>query len=442
MSYIGNDINQRIMNGKFPGVSIFPAPFEDVKKLDIKEKAEEGLEVIKYNDFSMAILFEKIRSNVNESETYGGNEYICISNQYISDANFLINTEFDRDDLNPNEHLYYAAASLPPVATSLDKVLWNFTCASPSYGQFHVSAEDGLKNPLYYAWIYCLLRVEKKELATGKTVDINKIEMSSPYYDLFLGEWDGHEEYLMDLSGRDQRNLHILEKRREDFATWIDEDLFIGNLVAKKTEKEWDLFCKIINDLSQKESQVIETIVADSGPSDKVSVIENYRSILSDMGSGIYYLGDEAIDIVEIRDAVWLRMSHAGPYNRVAVENGASFFVTPLIILPFNDPKSNYNYLFISYHRLRLLRNQDSANEFLRLSLLGLQRNLLRETNSDQEEVELWELDRLIEEIYSMVISFVEEHKPELEKQAYKNIQDDSVVQSNENYRYTLLASG
>jgi len=437
MSIIDHEINKRIMHGKFPGVELMPAPFEEIEKIDFKRRAEESFEILNRNPARVLNKIEEGWARM-EKNAQGNGEYTYI-NRLVYDINFLINTGYDKDLLNPNYHLEEAASSLNPVVTAIDKIIWHII-----QPELFVKNDVGaaISDQNYYSlfmWVYCLLQVEEKEFDTGKTIDVSKLDISSPLPDLLTGAWDGHEEFLKSISSIEKRKIRSLMKKRRELDNWIEEDRICGEFIAKKTEEEWSLLFRIIQNLAQKESVVIDSIVNDKGSYDKLKAINSYRSSIQLMLSGKYNLDGEIVDIAMVHSAAVTRLLHASAYTKVYSNDMAPFYITPDIINFLGDPTGNYNYLFIAYHRLRLLQSQEAAEEFSKLVLLALENNLQNNIDYDIYEEKGKEIDYYIEKIHSLVTCFVYENREKIQRQSFLRVQEDTIPYNTDGVQMSLF---
>jgi hypothetical protein len=410
MDIIDNAINQRIMSGSFPTEKLFPASIEAGRDIDILAHAEPTLEMLKHNPDLLFLFFTGFSKKVKELDLLQRPE------GYIQDVNYLINAKCSEDYLLIDGSLQ-AAANLCPVVTPLDKTMW--------FGAYAFSMEIALNQDapieestnMMFAWIHLLHLAQEMEIKTGLTIEIEDVRTSTQIFDFLNGKYEESKPHgvFRQLTKDEIDGLHTLSKKRIELLSEIEEERRLAEETAKKTDREWEIFLQIVNDLSEREAVVINKICDAVSSKDKIRAIQDYYSVLYGIEKGHYALHGEDIILVPVFEAVNERMNKASTYASAFVEESTPFRIHPALFSLAMNPKT-YNYLFMSFHHFRLDPSKDTAKRFFSLALTCIKRNL----GGDERE---WiSLSEMIKDFYTTVFNYMQENKSTIEHLSFSRL--------------------
>ncbi len=441
MDFFSDEINRRIINGGLPTGRLLPATTE-IQKINIAERSKRGIAFFQNNSKLFVKLlnaWSKIYHEMAMAENEEPSAGIPI-NIFIN-THCAVNHWFLSDP-------FRAAFDLIPVVTPLDKALWygafNYWCMI-EYKAF--SDVSPLKD-LMFACIYLLDLSQKAELQSGKTISFDELDNCTNILAGILCGFSLGEEHLpvRNLTEKEHESLVKLNSERESLCSSILEERRVSNEIAKNTEQDWELFIHLINDLSEKESDTISQITRESASAkDKLDAIKDYNSVINDIENNCYKLAGQVIDTKKIFRVVDERMEKAPLRSCVCSEGGNVVPLFKAILELAENPKSTYNYLFMSFHELRMSPNKETAKKFASLAVDCIKKNL---GDFDQSGTTI---DDYIHDFYLTVTGFVQNNKESIDAISFDSLQPDSVsidreiseitysIDSQENYSSEML---
>lgn len=424
MDVTDNAVNRRAVEGNLPLNQLIP--FYDVEdcQIDVEKESEEALKIMRETPDAIHFLLSASRDRINEldnlnrSDIYQG-----------SPVNCFINVRCRENDLTPSTYL--DASNLIPVISQIDKMIWYW--AEMYYINNTIIRENDIKtisnnNSMMFAWIYLLLMVQEKELKHGKTISFNAVPTTESIINIIMGDWSiESQKYFFDLKSTEVGKLEKLYSKRNDLTKRIIHEAEAGKTIAEETDNEWNLAIEFLNDLSKKESLIIDKILEDTSAKDKLQAINDYDSVLWNIEKGHYDLGDRKIQLEEMFDSVDERMLKTPHYSKVFEEGGTPFVLSPSVFALAKNPKT-YNFLFITFHQFRMSPNKDTAKRFVSLALDCIKKNF----NMPRKE---WiSINDMISDFHSTVIAFFENNKDSIERLSFGGLQRDAIVSDEASY--------
>ena len=418
-SVMDNPVNKRIESGCFPVESLIPVRVDDIKKIDFIEKTKEVAEFFR----DVPELFGGILLNASQrlKEFEEMNQVI----DYQGDMSIIVNTGYFIDDLNINAAYVKEASEYNPVVTDLDKSLWYAAFSFFLYDCLNDKGKDNEQNESSMLMFVHLLRIcQEKELDLGITLSIEKVSKPAELYRILSEPWDQlNRKITRKISDTEKEKLRALQKARRELDTAIKDDIKKQWEIAQRTEESWRTFIFVINKISKKEYEVVRRINAVVSANDKISAIYDYDLVIKGIERGRFSLDETEIDWLGTLDNVFERIMVGTPFCRVRTENGAPFVLSPLIIHLAINPKT-FNYLFMSFHKLRMKPNKENARSFLELSLKGLNQNLgLPEKENDS-------IEEIVEDFTNTVRNFANDNKALLDDLKLNHILNDAISPS------------
>ena len=416
MDILDNEVNQRIMAGNLPTVELHPASIDQFFQTDIAEQAKAGLSILMQNPDLFYTLIIGFRNRVAELDLLRQSEL------YLNGVNYLINAKCHEDYLTVNGSLNIAG-SINPVVTQLDKVLWYGAYAYYMEKELHPKKEEYNLDSMMYAWVYLLELAQKMEFNYGQTIDISVIRPNTPIIEILTGNYSDSKtcKSIRALTSSESVGIKRLFEKRKALLLKIQDEKKTGKEVADKTESEWLIFLDIINDLSEKEANVIHRILESQSPKEKIKVINEYNSIVYGIEHGHYYLKGTEIRLIPVLEAVNERIQNASSYTSVYIEGGKPFRVHPALFVLLIMPET-YNYLFITFHHFRLSPSKETAKRFVSLALSCIKKNLGGEDNK------WFSLDEMITEFTSTVFDYIHSNQSAIEQLSFSKLQPNMVI--------------
>ncbi len=410
MDIIDNAINQRIMSGSFPTEKLFPASIEAGRDIDILAHAEPALEMFRQNPDLLFLFFTGFSKKVKELDLLQRPE--C----YIQEVNYLINAKCSEDYLLIDGSLQ-TADNLCPVVTPLDKTMWFGAYAFSMEIALNQDAPVEKSSNMMFAWIHLLHLAQEMEMKTGLTIEIDAVRTSTQVFGFLNGKLEESKPHgvFRQLTKDEIDGLHTLSKKRIELLSEIEEERRLAEETSKKTEREWDIFLQIVNDLSEREALVINKICDAVSSKDKIRAIQEYNSVLYGIEKCHYALHGEDIILMPIFEAVNERMNKAPTYASAFVEESTPFRIHPALFSLAMNPKT-YNYLFMSFHHFRLDPSKDTAKRFFSLALTCIKRNL------GGNEREWISLSEMIKDFYTTVFNYMQENKSTIERLSFTKL--------------------
>ena len=408
-----NDMNKRFLFGNFPNSKLLPAKIEDMRKVDFDMYYKREMSALSKNPEVLSALFICCNKKVAELEIL--NE----SDSYKQSISSYINAGCSFDFLRINGS-YNIADDLLPVVTPLDKTIWYAAFAYSMEKVINpIDEQDSTSKMLF--WISLLLKAQDMEIHSHRSIDVNKVDLSTNIINLIEnGFIDSQSDITRTLTDKEANSLKELSNRRKQLLSKIQEEQITAKKTAEETQEEWNLFLSIINDLSEKESSVICNIIDSKSAKDKLNYIANYNNILAKIEKGKYFLDDNEIDLLSVFHAVNKRLNESPSFACAQTEDGVPFKVSPALLMLAMEPRTN-NYLFMTFHRLRMEPKKENAKCFISLALSSLKNNLGKDSR------EYVSLDDMIYDFYKTVQEFYKEHESDIKQLSFDKLQPDLV---------------
>lgn len=420
MCYFDLQINQRIEFGEFPLERLYQCSTAPLSFYNFEELSKSVLSDFISAPSIFSKLFMDYKQNVDIIQSLNK------STAYNSEINIYVNAKCSPDYLS--ESIYNEVLNIIPVVTPLDNILW--------YG-IHLYYQENMLNPnlteyntlnMMYTCIYLLIKAQEAEIETEYTIDVDKITLSTNLIHLLLNNFRENDANtcLRKLNKGEVNKLKQLKVQRDTLALRIQDEFNNGKDIAQNTEKEWRLFLEIIHDLSKNELQVVKKINQTSSPKDKLKKICEYNVKINRIEKGKYMLNGEAINLVSLLDKVHQRFVHAKAFTQVYGKDKPHFRLNPTTLSLLITPKNTINYLYISFHQLRLEPSDENAFNFSLLALNCLKKNLKINTNSIET------LDDIIFNFYYTVDSYIKMNSEIFDKISFKKLQGNASVVTSE----------
>ncbi len=453
-----NDVEKRIIQGSFPNSKLASIAYTEGQTL-----SEYGEENGYYSDGVKQLLHDNFRvvgtmkmiSYLEEHVLSGHKEWT--DNPIQRMINVMINTECWPDDVVGE--VYYEASHLCPTVTKVDKMITNAVVSL--FGGFWIEGIKG-KSPdeetfapqrnLFYALLRLLHMVQDNEKNSFCTINVDKIDFSCKPIDILI-EWSGkvaqlldpscepegrkdriknyinwvsESKYIIPLSDQECVDFKRLSEKRLEITNRIKESKRQLKAIEEATSIDWELFLRFIFDISNQEDSVIQIIIDQHATAaEKLRAIETYEEEIKKYKAGLVYINDSSEDINRIIDSVEKRLAYF-PLSRVKATDGKEFCLDPTL-LSIVKRYEDYNYLLIKYHHFRLTSNKvQIAEEFLKLSLSIISRNLTQnEESSCYQDMSIFEL---ISSFYDVVSTFYSNNKHVIDSLPYSELQEPSTI--------------
>lgn len=430
------DIEKLVLKGMFPKKELIPFVLEDYCDLDFKKLGKTELSLYEEDpEFSY-------QSFLNWWNAYEMTDIsTCVEFINIPDLNTIINT---------GKLVFYRQKEFEfnPCITRMDWLLYvkilDSCILTPSD-----EIDKSILDSLLYAHIYILLTIQKKELESKKTLDLNKISNPKEFISILFGDWSKARKYYVDLADEEYARLKELFVKREQL---IKEEKKRRSVSVKRIDHQrevwnaivWNAIIRIYNEMGSLESSTIEMITQSTNlsASEKKKKIENYIRRVDLLCDKKYLTASgEVIDIKEVQEE-FVKIMLDG-YASCCIEEqekddlisgkkGLSrkrlnSIVSPITLLMiqemFESPKT-FNYLSILFHYFRINANKSSLHRFVDVALTYLKRNLDIKT----ECVDVKGTFELIQVFYKTVKSYFEQHLKVILQQKYNEIQEDAAL--------------
>ena len=293
MKNIGEIINKSLYEGRFPCEMMSPGDITKAEKVDLEQKAAEGLSVLKANPELAYVLLMSARDRIHEVES------IRFSHSYEQQVNVLINAGYQPDSINILSNAYQKTVATKPVVTYLDKCIWFIAFID------HFSLANGMAehveeiSQMVYAWIYLLLYVQNKELESGLTIKIDSFDSSLDFLEIVYSPW-GRDGIYQDLSSDEVKQLKFLQDQRLSLSSLCQSEIDSAFSIAQKTKDQWSTFIDLMNDIQYQESNAIQRVCEDGSKRDRLSAINDYNYILLGVKKGRYLLNGSEIQLLPL----------------------------------------------------------------------------------------------------------------------------------------------
>ena len=408
-----NRINERILMGNFPDCQIKKDSKRDILINDISNKEQMGHSLIKHFQTPLHLVLHSYLDQVNTCQNEYGADVL------YQDFNFLINTLINPDTVNVDNKIIQQTIHLFPAITVFDKALWG--AVFDTYALSLVENKEWIN--VSYAWIRLLRIVELKELKYKRTVDLSKINETTPILDILYKAWDDiSDPCLIEITSQEASSLEKLaskqERLREECLALIEK----GSHIAEQTESKWEQFLAILNDIQMKESEVAAQICAPISTTEKINAITEYNCTINKIKEGFYTFQNEVIALEPIFAAMEERFKNAPAHCFVSDCDGNSFRLCYEAIQLIRNP-TTFNYIFIAYHHFRMDPTQNNALSFLKLALISLKNNLLEDNIVKEDSI-----DVIVQSFYNTVKRFWQENHTAISKLSFDKVQQDAII--------------
>ena len=442
-----NDVNKQIHKGFFPVVRLEPA--KNPNSIDIPCIQLVGFKIPKddkaYSDsFSVAFARWLLQSQWWEQVVLPDN--VDVPHRYSSLVNCIINANSIPDDLWDNRELFEATMDLCPVVTQLDCVLWEGVTScflvvdsirhdSKLLNAWIRSNNQTIENPFddeqsfseaineTTVFLSSLLRmVQEKELASGKT--IKEDAFSSSILEKLLNPWEECDQSdFINLSEKETEDLSKLISERKRLFILSAETKKKAEVFAERTAPAWQVFVELINDISSQERDVLTQIKQDISSFQKLEIIRKYDAFVSEICAEKFPYNGKSYSLSKVFSQIEQRFTQAHNYCYVSSENVPAFKLTAAMRILVKDPTVSFNYIFITYHKLRLEPTQENARAFFSLVNRCIKVNL----GVGLDDRSYASVDEMAEDFCSTVQTFYTQSETDFESLLSEEIQADVI---------------
>lgn len=415
MFFLDSKINKCITAGMLPKEKLVRASRDEIRPIDIDSAARKGMEFLRKNHGLSSILVAILCKRVAELELLNNEEF------FQQEINVLVNTLYDPDLVVNFINLYSDAELLIPAVTPIDKVLlcgaWAYYYMD-SMGCITVEASN-----LKYAWVYLVRFIERKELQTGLTIDLDRCDLTRiDILELIMGDWgEKPRGVYIEITEKENIQLKSLSEKRKTIQSRIESAIDKEKIVSAETEDSWTVFLYVVNGLSSNENITLNTILNTYSSREKIAAINRYNSKLFELTKGKFVINHTEYDLLTVFKDTVRRFSDAPHYCYVSSEGVQPFVLNPAIAGIAMEPMT-YNHLLIAFHYFRLSPNKESAKRFFGLALRAIQKNLCADIDFRYDSI-----DVIIDRFYSIVSAFVNENKKSIECLTYTEYQQSGI---------------
>ena len=416
--------NQDVLCGHFPKSKLKPVNQYCSPKIDEEAMVEEGVrQIIRSSflplNFALYAVFVQQFDRIDDHSPYEYDELNYWVNLGLAIGRVM--------DVNETTQL---SSRLYPVVTFLDKIL--YLCAEFS---IPASSDNNESYDMALVWGYLLRRVQRKELQTGKTIDMEAAFSHSSLLDIILGYWDEVDaECFRKLTCSEYSELQQLFDSRQRILEQYQEERNIAQSIAEETKDLWAFYISLINKLSEQESHIIDQIISVPSDKEKLRAIEDYLGAVQSMLEQQEYCVDELrVSFETLRDTVKRRTEHAVNYVCLSDDIEDPYRLSPVAFRLVVEPYNTFNFLQIVYQRFRLNPTIWNAEVFVETALKDLMNNL-----NIQEEASS-SLDEMIKSFCSIASSFVDEHRAIIKDFGFQSLQGDAVAANPEMRSSSIL---
>lgn len=432
MDYLyASRVNERIVQGSFPQCALQKDSLGVAETFDFFEIGRDILVRLRKNPES---LYTAISTAIAVCKA---GEHLLQANNFESPINLIVNTAYNPAVLNTDSSACQQAITLCPVVTEIDKSLWLLIS---TYGALINTASPNEKEDIlgtFFAWTYLLRVVQDNEYIFGRTLDFSSINNADPIFDIIMSPW-GERDTLarfVNLTPDEKNAIEKLECTRKEIKKKIAQEISYAETVAEETEREWDIFLRVINNYSEKESNAVRQICMPLSKKEKLDAVGEYISVLRDNSEGYYRANGEAIRLTPVFEAVEKRMHYAAAYCVVCDRSGSSFRLHQYAVNLLKVPIT-FNLLLLYYHRFRLEPQKDKAIEFCNLALHSLKCNLFTASGEFYDSV-----DATVAEFYQKFLDFCNSNQGALYDLAFDDVQQDTVFIGNASLNMVATAA-
>lgn len=414
--------NERIVQGNLPQSPLHSVSPTTPESFDFYEKGRDILEYFKRNP---EVLYGAIRSSLNYVSTARD---LLQANNFEAPFNIVINTANNPAALNDDTAVYNEAIHLCPVVTDIDKALWLLIASQAILINTVDGEEKECLVEMFFAWLCLLKIVQENEYIFGKTLDFSSVSETGPVLEILWSPWSERNTYahFIDLTPVELDAIQKLEHTRKALKDQLARFASQATAIAAETDYEWDLFLRILNDYSLKESHAVNQVLSSLSKIEKLEAIGAYISVLKDNSNDKYIAEDKVIELTPVIAAAKKRLQHAPSHCFVSDNSGQIFrlhhYAIELVTFPMT-----FNHLLLCYHLFRLDGRRDNALVFCNIALHYLRRNLSFTAEDDYYE----SIEELAESFCHEFLSFIESNQDHIDKLSFDDIQQDTVFIGN-----------
>ena len=401
--------NNKILSGHFPTEILrplhnYPEPDGDFDLIIQKETDDIRKES---NDVVRGLLFSMFHAMKMYEDIYS-------LKTLQMDCNCITNSGCSCDSLNKSSIAKEEALSLYPAVTSIDGAIWFFAVLIEVFRETNVSPDES--NDSYNILVqlcYLLRTIQNKERISNQTIQIDAIDSDELMIKVLLDDsWDDiAPQYLQPLTENEASKLEELYNKREELFAVAKEEKNRSKKIAARTEDSWHKFLRVLNQLSAKESNVIEKICDQALlAQDKLKEIENYNHYLD-------VLDKEKMCFAK---DVYERFNSASYYCSIMGKKEKPVKLTMAAFVLALYPTKTWNYLFILYHQFRLSLEPKVAIQFLSSALEVIRNNL------DVTFEPVTSFDEMLYTFVSSLHSFIKQNESVIETLSFTKIQDNT----------------
>lgn len=413
MDILDHPVNKRIVSGYFPSEELFPEPtLESKNRIHGITSSLSSINALGENKLFQT-LFINARNRIREIEMIGNND------GYTGNlVNAEINTLYELDYLDIET--IQVAVNMIPFVTELDKILW-YNAYMCNFGS--IMSNEKKTYELSYAWIYLFRIIQDKEIQTQRTINVDRvIQKKASIIDVINGNWNKKwNRFVRNLSGEESAEFNRLKEQRSSLVAQFKAKKEEEYIVARKTDKEWATFLRIVNDLARKESALIEKIIQPISKKEKINAIYDYQSIVTGLDKLHYTLDGDEIELAEIFYKVLHRFSYAQYYCRVSMRDDIDSFILTPAIYNIGSKARTFNFLYITFHQFRLAPKKDNALLFFSEALRCIKNNLKIEVEKESHS-----LEGAISAFSEIVIAFFQKNREAIDQISFDQLQSDS----------------
>ena len=412
-----NRINERIINGYLPDEILTVVPDYSPSLTENDKWLEEGLSYLRNDPKSLY-------------------ECLVLFNERVKELNVMKNTDLfemevsilvDMGYFGVAGSLCYSNEKICVAVTDFDKILWYGAYVYYSSCAFMPDDERiEIWPKMMMAWIHLLKTVQKKEMKYGLSVNFEGINENINVVNLIEADWQKvDKKYFSRLTDYGKRKMQETNEAILRMSERVKKDGDTQCEVAKATDAEWRIFIELLNDLSQKERNVLDGINCADSPKEKIKIIKKYTDVIETISRKRYYLNEEEYDLESLYTTVQDRLYRAPFYCVAKTPDGKRVRINPAVMVLACKPRT-FNFLYITFHDFRLKPGKDKAKSFTGAALSAIKKNL---GESEDEHVSL---EEMIVDFCETVMRFVNSNAEAIGRLSFKSIQKDVAVVAKE----------
>ena len=424
--FYDKSITRIINSGKFPAEELFDIPYVPIS--DNKELLASGMKYIKESEGCLcSLLFVGYAQSLNKPEIFSDechllyDFYTFLLSGYINRYRYF-SVEFIEDQVD------LGITALDKSVVMAIYMYWNNLTVFDLFDD----TENDEHEKILFGIRELLSRIYRKELSTGKTVDVDLLienieeldgDDEAAIFDYFFDEsWNADSflsEALVEIDEYDLERIKAICDAMNRCETKI------ASFIAKQTcyvnddenIQSWDLFLNLCNHRIVHEKAVVNSI-SDANISRKIHAFQAY---VDEINSDIVCLGEKNIQVSSFVNSIKERFGVAPDYCFAKTADGRIVPINRYLIELVSNART-FNYLLIVYHLFRLNPNRDNAERFFLEAYKYVIRNTEGEFRQHNNAIGYINGCRVnIEEYYKQV----ETNIPNLK---FDKIQDDDLL--------------